>query len=182
MEEIWAVKSSFNGHDYFTGQFLSFPVRSALITTLKNFPSRNGSATIPLDNSSMKTNAFEPPQTQCSSFAQPLPPPLAGLRGVTVNPPDALGEILLRRLESHLANVDRPYFTDPRLQLLELSAPIGRLRGYSAFKELANDLISFSTTSRHTASVITNTAPHLLALLPFTGKTVIISLALQNRS
>ena len=182
MEEIWAVKSSFNGHDYFTGQFLSFPVRSALITTLKNFPSRNGSATIPLDNSSMKTNAFEPPQTQCSSFAHPLPPPLAGLRGVTVNPPDALGEILLRRLESHLANVDRPYFTDPRLQLLELSAPIGRLRGYSAFKELANDLISFSTTSRHTASVITNTAPHLLALLPFTGKTVIISLALQNRS
>jgi hypothetical protein len=108
--------------------------------------------------------------------------PLAELRGPNVSPYEALEEILLRRIQSHLSSIENPYFTDPHLKLLELSTPLGRLRGNTAFRELAEDLISFSKISRQTANVITTTVPHLLALLPFKGKAVIISSALRDKS
>ena len=130
----------------------------------------------------MKMDVTEIGTTRPPSPAGATNSPLAELRGANVSPCEALGEILLRRIQSHLSSIETPYFTEPHLKLLELSTPLGRLRGNAAFRELAEDLISFSKISRHTANVITTTGPHLLALLPFKGKAVIISSALRDKS
>lgn len=93
-----------------------------------------------------------------------------------------LAERLSLFLDKHHISSPVTYLSDPRLQLLELAPAFRFLRTPQGFRELADELTSFSRGSAEGTSLLRTTGPHLLALLPTTGKQRLLSHVLKERN
>lgn len=93
---------------------------------------------------------------------------------------ELLRDILTTRLEQEGVPVERFHLSAPRLQLAELAPAIERLERRGKIDALLGDLLEFTQRSPERQSLLTETAPHFLALISTRGKVRMLNELLKD--